>query len=697
MNKNRIVIMLVALLFVLFDTKAQVKVACIGDSVTEGLGLEHPESESYPSQLQELLGAKYEVGNFGHSGATLLRKGHRPYCKQQKFADALNFVADIAVIHLGLNDTDPRTFPHYRDEFVLDYVWLIDTLLQTNPEMDIYICSMTPIFTGHSRFTSSTYEWHQLLQKEIEVVCDARDVHFIDLFEALRYRPDLITDAPTLHPNKGGAQVIAKTVCHHITGEYGGLSLSPAWSSNMVLQKESEACLSGLANAGSFVQVSWRGERYSTEVGKNGHWEIVVPTGSASTNPLALKITSDAQEIILDNILVGQVWLAMGQSNMAWRLDQVKGGESKAQANNQNLRLFRLAPVAETDNRAWSEEVLRAANELDFFHGSWQESSPREALAFSAIGFSFGDELQKELEEPVGIIQLAVGGAPLISWVSRGTLLENPRFHGAFVRWRQKDYVMGWCRERANTNLELAESHFQRHPYEPSFIHEAGLRQLCGVPVSGVLWYQGESDAENAELHQHLFPLFAKDLREQFGVETPILTVQLSSINRPSWPRFRDAQRHLAQEIPNVHLAISHDYGNPTDVHPTDKLPVAHRLVKLALREHYGRTHLIASCPMPIRVAKDGEGVVTIFFDEMESTLSTIDDAPVRGLVGISIDGEKVPLEAWVCKGCKKHIHFKLPDTKLRAVAYAWDPYVTRCNVILKGGQPLPTFVMTIQ
>ena len=100
-----------------FAQQKVVKVACIGDSVTYGTGIEDRDNDSYPSQLQRMLGDGYEVGNFGRPGATLLRKGHRPYMQQPEFSEALDFAGDIAVIHLGLNDTDPRNWPNYRDEF----------------------------------------------------------------------------------------------------------------------------------------------------------------------------------------------------------------------------------------------------------------------------------------------------------------------------------------------------------------------------------------------------------------------------------------------------------------------------------------------------------------------------------------------------------------------------------------------------
>ena len=112
---------------------AQVKVACVGNSITYGLKLENRETEAYPSRLQELLGEGYVVGNFGKSGATLLRRGHKPYIQQKEYQDALAFAGDIVVIHLGINDTDPRNWPNYRDDFVGDYHALINSFREVKP------------------------------------------------------------------------------------------------------------------------------------------------------------------------------------------------------------------------------------------------------------------------------------------------------------------------------------------------------------------------------------------------------------------------------------------------------------------------------------------------------------------------------------------------------------------------------------
>ena len=134
----------------------KIKVSCVGNSITYGMRLDDRERESYPAQLQALLGDRYEVGNFGKSGATLLRHGHRPYFDQEEFRQAMEFAGDIVVIHLGINDTDPRNWPHFQDEFVGDYLALIDSLRSVNPQARFLIARMTPIGSNHTRFISGT-------------------------------------------------------------------------------------------------------------------------------------------------------------------------------------------------------------------------------------------------------------------------------------------------------------------------------------------------------------------------------------------------------------------------------------------------------------------------------------------------------------------------------------------------------------
>ena len=157
-----------------------------------------------------MLGEKYEVKNFGHSGATLLRKGHNPYFKTKEFDEAINLIPDIAIIHLGLNDTDPRDWNNYSNDFRGDYSWLIDTLRKANPHVKIYICLMTPIFNDHPRFRSGTRDWYWKIQNLIPEIAKVNHTGLIDLHTPFYFHPNLFPDA--LHPNKEGAIILAKTV-----------------------------------------------------------------------------------------------------------------------------------------------------------------------------------------------------------------------------------------------------------------------------------------------------------------------------------------------------------------------------------------------------------------------------------------------------------------------------------------------------
>src|SRR5687768_17289397 len=157
-RKTALTISVVLFSFSAFCQSA-IKVACIGNSVTFGFGQKYPHQTSYPAVLQNKLGLRYTVRNFGHSGATLLRQGHNPYFKTPEYKEVISYAPDIAVLDLGLNDTDPRNWPDYREEFAADYSWIIETLRKTNPNMQIFICRLTPVFADHPRFQSGTRDW----------------------------------------------------------------------------------------------------------------------------------------------------------------------------------------------------------------------------------------------------------------------------------------------------------------------------------------------------------------------------------------------------------------------------------------------------------------------------------------------------------------------------------------------------------
>ena len=273
-----IILSILLILSSVIVAKPKIKVACVGNSITYGYGLSDREHEAYPVRLQQLLGDKYEVCNFGHSGCTLLRHGHHPYVSEPEYRAALDFKADIVVIHLGVNDTDPRNWPNFQDEFNSDYIHLIDTLRAVNPKAKVWICLMTPLTFRHHRFLSGTRDWHEQIQEHIRQVAACEHTGLIDLFTPLYNRPDLFYDA--VHPNAEGAMIMARTIYAALSGDYGGLQLPALYGDGMVMQRNRPLSFHGIANAGEQVYFeSELPEDFRTVLAK---WDAYAAAGLAA-------------------------------------------------------------------------------------------------------------------------------------------------------------------------------------------------------------------------------------------------------------------------------------------------------------------------------------------------------------------------------------------------------------------------------
>lgn len=669
---------------------AAIKVACIGDSVTAGYLLADPATASYPSQLQILMGENYEVKNFGYSGATLLKKGHKPYYKTKECADAIAYRPDIAIIHLGLNDTDPRNWPNYKEDFDADYSWLLDTLKKQNPAVQLYICRMTPIFNEHSRFKSGTRDWYWQIQSHITPIAKSNQVGIIDLHENLYARPDLFPDA--LHPTKEGAAILAKTVYGNITKDFGGFQLASVFSDNMVLQRNQPIQLYGTANGGDVVEISFNQQKKKAITDKYGKWKISFPAMTHG-GPYKMNISCNEKNSNLNNILIGDVWFCSGQSNMAFQLQESENGkeEIKKAIQNSNLRLLNFKAIKETDNTAWDSLSLAKTNQLEFFTGNWTNCDSSTAKDFSAIAYYFGKNIALEENVPVGLIQLAVGGSPIESWIDRYTLEHDDKVVDLLTNWRKSDFIMPWVRERAGVNLKNATNPKQRHPYDPAYNFEAGVKSLTQFPIKGVIWYQGESNAHHIELYEHLLPTMVQSWRKAWNLDFPFYYVQLSSIDRPSWPAFREAQNGMQKIIPNSGMAVSMDYGDSTNVHPIRKKEVADRLALLALRYTYGKS-VIANGPSALKAIKKKE-LISLSF-AFAKKLTTADKKELVGFELVTDRGKHIKTKAEIIKN---KVSISIPKGEnITNVLYAWEPF-SRANLVNEAGLPCSTFRLEVQ
>jgi sialate O-acetylesterase len=697
----------------------KIKVSCVGNSITYGMRLDDRGQESYPAQLQALLGDRYEVGNFGKSGATLLRHGHRPYFEQEEFRQAMEFAGDIVVIHLGVNDTDPRNWPHFQDEFVGDYLALIDSLRSVNPQARFLIARMTPIGSNHTRFISGTKTWHGQIQEAIETVAEASGAELIDFYEPLYPYPWMFPDA--VHPTAEGAGILAKTVYGGITGDYGGLRVSPMFSDHMVLPRDKDFLIRGTADAHEIVTVRVDGDVFEAVVNNRGQWCVLVPQRPARVGA-ELRIETAKSSLVYRDVAFGDIWLCSGQSNMEFEVRQSSDAALRPDAG---LRLYDMKCNWRTDNVAWPASALDSVNHLQYFAPTrWMPASDAAIARFSAVGYAFGQMLRDSLQVPIGLICNAVGGSTAESWIDRETL--ETRYPAMLRDWLHNDLIMEWARSRAEKNLSNRPASVEgygvvptRHPYEPCYNFEAGILPLDHYPITGVIWYQGESNAERVEVHEELFPLLVDSWRSYFGEdgptgatflpdydgdlsnktaywfcpnkEIPFYYVQLSSLNRTCWPIFRDSQRRLMDCRPGLGMAVTSDLGDPMDVHYRQKRPVGERLALQALEKHYGHA-VRADGPLAKEVALVGQDVYVDFYPQ--DALRSADGGPILGFeVQDAADGLFHPVAAEVSGGL-----VRLDCAALRApkaVRYAWQPY-TRANLVNAAGLPASTFRLMV-
>ncbi|MDM1293959.1 sialate O-acetylesterase [Sphingobacterium sp. N143] len=669
--------------------QSRTKVACIGNSVTFGYGLASPVQDSYPGQLQALLGQRFEVRNFGHSGATLLRKGHNPYYQTEEYRKALDFRPDIAIIHLGLNDTDPRNWPNYKHFFASDYATLIDSIRSVNPNVQIYICRLTPIFSGHPRFLSGTRDWYDQIQLLIPKIAENNQVRLIDLNSPLQYRIDLFDDY--LHPDRQGAALIAEQVANALVPVTQDLQVAETIGSDMVLQRNWENSIHGKGTATAEISLVFNKKHYKSNVNLDGSWEIKLPKMEAG-GPYDILVSSGRQKIMLKNILFGDVYLAAGQSNMAFQLRGALKSDSliKNAGILPNLRLFKCHNLVETNAVAWDTVTLKKVNDLAYFSGVWRQASGDEAAQFSAVAYSFAAQIAKEEHIPIGIIDLSVGGSNTESWIDRKSLESDDLLASYIHNWQKSDFLQEFCRERASQNLAISKVKNQRHPYQPAYNFEAGVSKWLRTGLKGILWYQGESNAHNIELHEHLFTTLVSSWRKSFHQDLPFFFVQLSSIDRPSWGDFRNSQRLLEKSIAGTYMAVSLDVGDSLDVHPREKMVVGRRLANLVRKHLYG-AELNADHPDPVRYTFQGDKLL-LTFDHC-TKLKTPGNVAVRGFQLVDPKGRIFDVSANILSG--NTVQINKPDFKVTSILYGYEPF-SRANLQNEIGTPVSTFDLAI-
>jgi len=663
-----------------------IKVACIGDSVTYGYGIENTEENSYPAQLQQLLGATYKVANFGYSGATMLKNGHKPYWDKEVFIKSQEFEPTFVIIHLGLNDQGNNNWPQHKEAFERDYLDMIATYKNLPSKPTVIICRMTPTFSGHHWFEEGMRESFKEIQTKIEQIGAKANVKVIDLHEPLYRFPEYFPD--NLHPTKEGAKIIAEKVYGAISSNYGGLKVPLLYGENMVLQRNKPIHFEGTANYNEKITIEFNNKTKTTITDFNGNWEIVYEPMQAG-GPFPLKITSPNTSKSIEKVFVGEVWLASGQSNMDFKVHSMESAATVLKDSlNKNIFLFSMDGKA-LSGQKFTEKELINCNASNYFEASgWQKTTTKNLENFSAVAYAFAYNLQKQLNIPVGIICNAIGGSPIQSWISRETMEQTHTTVDLLNDTHLNPLVDSWVAKRIVLNMEGSKNTKikTRHPYQPTLLFDAGIMPLKNYGIKGIIWYQGESNADRPALHSKLFNLLVKDWRFHLkNPELPFYFVQLSSIERPTWGTFRDSQRKLL-EIPNTGMAVSSDVGNRTDVHPKKKWIIGERLSKIALHKNYNFSNEFSGPLLDFVNVKGSK--LQVYFKHAEG-LTTSNGKQVTDIFIANSNKIFVPAKAKINNNILKVWSSEIKNP--RYVKYGYTPF-TNGNLINKYGLPASTF-----
>lgn len=472
-----------------------------------------------------------------------------------------------------------------------------------------------------------------------------------------------------------------------VADDAGGLRMSALYTDHMVLQRDCPLVIRGRADAGAKVTVSIARQSVSAKADEAGRWIATLKPLSAG-GPYRLMVTDGKHKLQYEDVWAGEVWLCSGQSNMEFLLkNTLTALEDVPLSANDRIRLYDMKARWRTDAVEWETGVLDALNHFQYYTDTrWEVADPQSAGTFSAVAYYFGKMLQDSLNVPVGLICNAIGGSPTEAWIEGDVLRQD--FPEIQEDWLNNKLIQDWVRGRAALNIRKAGAGAQHHPYEPSYLFEAGIRPLERFPLRGVIWYQGESNAHNVLAHERLFRLLVENWRAHWeNREMPFYYVQLSSLNRPTWCEFRDSQRRLMRKLTDVGMAVSSDKGDSLDVHPTDKKPVGERLARWALNRTYGMNRVVPSGPL-FQSAEVREGAVYLRFDYGEG-MHASDGKPLRTFEVAEMEGQYVAAVAEIENNIVKVYSDKVKNP--RYVRYGWQPF-TRANLVNGAELPASTF-----
>jgi len=493
--------------------------------------------------------------------------------------------------------------------------------------------------------------------------------------------------------------------------------LPALFSDNLVLQQRKPLPVWGWAAADEDVTVTFAGQTQVTRADLDGKWRVTLDPLVASTQPADLVVTGK-NTLTLKNILVGEVWVCSGQSNMQWTVSQAgNAAQEVAAANFPQVRMFNV-------------ERVPAQTPATDVKGVWQEASPTTAGQFSAVAYFFGRHLHQALKVPVGLINTSWGGTRVEAWASRESLEERPCAAQLLSDWEGIRQSWDATAEAAKYDVAKAEWQAQvaklneenaklpaeqkqklppaprppddpnKTPQFPAVLYNGMIAPLIPYAIQGAIWYQGEANQKRAFQYQELLPNLINDWRTRWNDEFSFHIVQLASFGNglpvakeagiaDAWAELQEAQFLTAITLPKTGLVVTNDIGDEKDIHPKNKQEVGRRLALWALAKDYGRTDTVFSGPMYKNSVIEG-GKVRIQFDHIGSGLKTRDGGELRHFQITGTDQKWVWAQA-VIEGTEVVLSSDAVPRPV-GVRYAWAAWPEGANLVNAEGLPASCF-----
>ena len=477
------------------------------------------------------------------------------------------------------------------------------------------------------------------------------------------------------------------------------VKLSPLFGDHMVLQQGMAVPVWGMAAAGEEVTVSFGGQNVTATADDSGKWTAKLAALEASAKPAPLTVKGK-NTITVNDVLVGEVWVCSGQSNMEWSVNASANPE-RERADAANYPLVRMFTVEKTV----------AGKPLTTLKGSWDVAGPQTAGRFSAVGYFFGRDLHKALNVPVGLIHTSWGGTPAESWTTAEALASNADFKPIVDRWNQQFAQFGqqlgqlaqaitqWQASAGSAQTPAPDAPLPQDPrsspWRPTGLYNAMIAPVVPYGIKGAIWYQGESNAGRAYQYRKLLPAMIGSWRKAWGQgEFPFLIVSLANFtpvkSEPGdseWAELREAQTMTANQ-PNNGQAITIDIGDAADIHPKNKQDVGKRLALVALANSY-RKDVPHAGPTYESMSVEGD-MIKLKFKHTHGGLQARGGEPLKGFAVAGEDRKWHWAEAKI-DGQVGVVVRSDKVSKPVAVRYAWANNPV-CNLYNKADLPAVPF-----